>query len=88
MRILLLITILIPSITFAQNFRAPAVLPACSINVEEALATMEEIKDILSDELRDEVYKSECIEIKNCMNTADDETMFKLKKIESFICTY
>lgn len=86
MRLTLLVLFIIPTLSFAQNSRSPAVLPSCKIDLENAFEILHEAQDVLSDKLVEEFNRQECLEIRNCLASVDEEDLEKLQKIENFVC--
>ena len=71
---------------YAENSRSPAVLPGCNLPVSITYEKLINGKVKIFEKSVEEVQKEQCREVKNCMNSADDEDMPDLKRLESVAC--
>lgn len=70
----------------AENWRAPAVMPGCNLPVSITYEKTINGKVKIFEKSVEDVQKEQCREVKNCMNSADDEDMPDLKKLEAVAC--
>jgi hypothetical protein len=87
MRKLLTLTFIIFSFNaFAENSRSPAVLPGCNLPVSITYSIIVDGKIVMREKPVEQVQKEQCIEARNCMNSADEEDMKDLKDLEAAAC--
>lgn len=71
----------------AENFRAPAVLDgSCNLNIPTTITFYENGSEVVKEKDLEVLFKEQCQEVRKCMNSADDEEMLELKRLEEVAC--
>lgn len=71
----------------AANSRAPAVLDGtCNTNVPTTVTVVVNGKEVVSERAVSDILKDQCVAVKKCMYSADDEAMEELKSLEAVAC--
>lgn len=70
-----------------ENSRSPAVLDGtCNIAVATTFTKIKDGKEVVFERSLHEILKDQCIAIKKCMFSANDEEMDDLKNLEAMAC--
>ncbi len=87
MKNLTLFLLIISSNSFAENSRSPAVLASsCNLNIPTTVTEVVGGKEVVKERPVEDVLKEQCKEVRKCMNSAGDEEMDELKKLEGVAC--
>lgn len=71
----------------AENSRSPAVLDgSCNLNIPTTITTVVDGKQVTRDKPLEQIQKEQCLEVKKCMNSADELEMRDLKSLAEVAC--
>ena len=85
---LLIFTFIITFNSFAENSRSPAVLDgSCNLDIATTYSVMEAGKEVTKDKSIEEVQKEQCLVVRKCMFSADEDEMDELKSLEAVACS-
>lgn len=72
----------------AENSRAPAVLDgSCNLNIPTTITTVVNGKQVTRDKSFEQIQKEQCLEVKKCMNSAEESEMEELKSLAAVACS-
>jgi hypothetical protein len=87
MKRLILLTFILSFNSYAENSRSPAVLDgSCNLNIPLTTKSIIDGKEIVKDREIQDVLKEQCKEVRKCMNSAGDDEIDDLKKLEAVAC--